>query len=77
MHKLILIAASIALATPALAQTPAPAQDYTVKLPAAQWDIIGTALGKMTYTDAAPVIAVIREQIIEQQKPKAEPAKKE
>lgn len=65
MKKLIIVLSF--LPTLAFAQVPQPLIEYTVKLTAAEIDIVGKALGKMSYEDVALLIQKLRQQIVEQQ----------
>jgi hypothetical protein len=51
--------------------------EYTVKLTAAELDVVGEALGSQPYKLAAPLINKLRQQVIEQQQKAAAEPKKE
>lgn len=68
MKKLIWpIAFVLAFAVPTYAQQ----QDkiYTLQVNNDELTKIGSALGKLSYDDAAPLIAKLRQQIVDQNKP--------
>lgn len=80
MKKLIWIVGFVAaFAIPHYAnsqQAPAAPQEYTLKVSAADVDLIGKALGKVSFDEAAPVIQRLREQIYAQQQAQAKPETK-
>jgi hypothetical protein len=70
--KNALIVAAMLLSTAAMA-----ADDFTIKLTAAQLDTIGKGLGFVPFNEAAPLLQNLREQVQAQQPKPQEPAKVE
>jgi len=66
--------AVIVSATTAWAQQPAPPQ-YTLTLTGAEIALIGTALGARPYSEVAPLVAKIQQQILDAEKKGAPPPK--
>lgn len=50
-----------------LAQPVQQPQEYTIKLTAAEVDIVGKGLGLLPYQDVALIIQKLRQQIVDQQ----------
>jgi len=65
MKKLIVIACL--LPTLAYSQPVQQPTEYTIKLTAAEVDIVGKGLGLLPYQDVALIIQKLREQIVAQQ----------
>lgn len=59
----IVVSAGVAHAQPAVQQP----VEYTIKLTAAEVDIVGKGLGLLPYQDVALIIQKLRQQIVEQQ----------
>lgn len=59
---------AVVIATPAVAQQPQsnPAE-YHLKITGAEVDLIGKALGTQPFSEVAPLVQKLRQQIMEQQ----------
>lgn len=68
MKKLI-FSALLTLTIPAYSQPATPPNEYNLKLTSAEIDILGEALGKLSYEKVAVLIQKIRQQIVAQQQP--------
>lgn len=76
MRVNFLLAGLIFIATPIQAQAPqAPQVEFLLKVTAGELDVIGKALGKLPFEDVAQLLQKLRQQVVEQQKPKIEPEK--
>ena len=45
-------------------------QEYNLKITGVELDLIGRALGLMSYNDVASLVQKLRQQVVEQQQPK-------
>lgn len=45
-------------------------QEYNLKVTGVELDLIGRALGLMSYNDVASLVQKLRQQVVEQQQPK-------
>jgi len=54
---------------PVYAQTPT---EYSLKVTSTELELIGKALGTQPYNDVVPLMSKLRQQVMEQQKPKPE-----
>lgn len=68
--KKILIIACCVLPTLACSQPVQQPVEYTIKLTAAEVDIVGKGLGLLPYQDVALIIQKLRQQIVDQQSAK-------
>lgn len=65
MKKMLLITALIILPSFATAQNVPP--EYILKVSPAQLEVIGKALGKLTFDEVATLMQQLRQQVVEQQ----------
>ena len=75
MHKILMLAAAVLIASPAIAQQTAqpqvaPTEHIKVDLSMQELQTIGNALGKLPYENAAPILNSLSKQLDEYAKAK-------
>lgn len=65
MKKLLLIGAAVLFATSAVAQE----REYDLRVTATEVNLIGKALGKLSFDEVAPIIDKLRNQVAIQNQP--------